>query len=114
VTSHWKPSIYVWPFIGAPAEFRRLSPFGSGEEAVVYVPPELLDEDDMVRIDASPLWFLMWDGQALEGRLIYSTGWGACSLHRLAHRALVAITADSERDIRASQPHESTGRPGVK
>jgi hypothetical protein len=101
MSNQWKPGIQIWPFADAPEEFRKLSPFGGGEESVIYVPSELVNEDDMARIDASPLWFLMWDGEVLQGRLKYAVGWGACSLHRLTNRALVAITTDSERRIPA-------------
>lgn len=97
----WKPSIQIWPFADAPEEFRALSPFGGGEESVVYVPLELVDEDDAVRIEVPALWFLNWISKTKKGRwrtMYAGEDWGRYALCQLPDNSLVAITAESERN----------------
>jgi hypothetical protein len=43
MSDSWKPTIRVRPFADSPEEFRALPPFGGGEEAALYVPPELFE-----------------------------------------------------------------------
>jgi hypothetical protein len=109
----WKPSIRVWPFADAPEEFKRLSPFGGAEECVIYVPPELVDEEDAVRIDVPALGFLDWVYKTRGGRwqvMFAGDDWGDYALRQLPDRALVAITTGSERRYCPSvEPREATG-----
>jgi hypothetical protein len=101
VSEPWKPSIRIWPFADAPEEFRRLSPFGGGEESVIYVPPELVDEDDFdaVKVDVPALGFLDWIQKTRAGRwqvMNAGNGWGQYALRQLPDRALVAVAAGSD------------------
>jgi hypothetical protein len=97
----------VWPFADAPEEFRRLSPFSGEEEAVVYVPPELVDEDNSVRIDAPAFWFLDWIEKARGGRVMHAgEDWGLYSLHQLPDKGIVAITSDSDTKKKHLLPRE--------
>jgi hypothetical protein len=100
MTETWKPSIQIWPFAKAPEEFRALSPFDGGEESVIYVPPELVDEDDSIRLEVPALWFLDFIEKTRHGRwqVMYAGDeWGEYALRQLPNRALVAVTANSER-----------------
>jgi hypothetical protein len=99
MSEQWKSAIQIWPFADAPEEFRKLSPFDSGEESVIYVPPELVDEDDDVRIEVPALSFLNWIYKTRNGRwqtMYAGDDWGCYALRQLPDRALVAITARSE------------------
>ncbi len=68
MSEQWKPAIQIWPFADAPEEFHKLSPFDGGEESVNYIPPELVDEDDSVRIDVISLGFLDFVYKSKYGR----------------------------------------------
>jgi hypothetical protein len=97
MSNSWKPSIRIWAFAEAPDEFKKLSPFEGGEESVIYVPPELVDEEDAVRIEVPALAFLDWVYKTKAGRwqVMYAgADWGDYALRQLPNRALVAITAD--------------------
>lgn len=100
MSESWKPAIQIWPFKDAPEEFRALSPFGGWEESVIYVPPELVDQDDTVRMEVPALGFLDFVDKTRYGRwqVMYAgDDWGEYALRQLPDRALVAITAKSER-----------------
>jgi hypothetical protein len=96
----WKPAIQIWPFRDAPEEFRRLSPFDGGEESAIYVPPELVDEDDEVRIEVPALGFLDFIHKTRNGRWqIMHAGdeWGCYALRQLPDNSLIAVTAESDK-----------------
>jgi hypothetical protein len=95
----WKPAIRIWPFADAPDEFRALSPFGGGEEVVIYVPPELVDEDGLLLTETPALSFLEWVVKIrVRPRVMYAGAcWGSYWLHEQPDRSLVAVLAGSDK-----------------
>jgi hypothetical protein len=91
----WKPAVMIWRWGDAPEEFRALSPFGGGEESVVYVPPELLDCEKDYDTATVALWFLSWKAK-FPGHVKHAgEEWGEFSHNIIADGAVVVITAGS-------------------
>jgi hypothetical protein len=103
VSENWKPSIQIWPFQDAPEEFRRLSPFRTGDEApelVIYVPPELcalFAEDEWLMVMSPSLWFLNNRPKNAEHTPYAGDDWGEYSMHDLPSNGRVVITAGSQK-----------------
>jgi hypothetical protein len=93
--SDWKPAVMIWRWDDAPEEFRALSQINGGEESVIYVPPELIDEDwyENTSVGLDFLSFFPKRG----GLHFAGDDFGWYSLHDLPDGGRVAITTRSVR-----------------